>query len=90
MPSYKTITIYHSDGSNCSVCGFNFKDTYGSIGENYIEVHHLKQIADIGKEYQIDPKNDLRPVCANCHRILHKERPPISEELQEKLKLINT
>lgn len=67
---------YH--GYDCAVCGFNFEEFYGLIGINYIEVHHLKQIADIGKEYQIDPINDLRPVCANCHRMLHKIRPSLS------------
>ena len=67
-------------GYACCVCGFNFKERYGSIGENYIEVHHLKAVADIGKEYLIDPIEDLRPVCANCHRMLHKQRPPLSVE----------
>lgn len=75
---------YH--GYDCAVCGFNFEQVYGSLGMDYIEVHHLKQLADIGKEYQIDPINDLRPVCANCHRMLHKQRPPLSiEELQKLL-----
>jgi 5-methylcytosine-specific restriction protein A len=46
----------------------------------------LKQLADIGEEYQIKPIEDLRPVCANCHRMLHKERPPLGiEELKAKL-----
>ncbi len=70
-------------GYDCDVCGFNFSKTYGEIGRNYIEVHHLKQIADIAEEYEIDPIKDLRPVCANCHRILHKRRPALSiEELK--------
>jgi len=70
-------------GYDCDVCGFNFSETYGEIGRNYIEVHHLKQIADIAEEYEIDPINDLRPVCANCHRMLHKRRPALSiEELK--------
>lgn len=70
-------------GYDCDVCGFNFSKKYGEIGRNYIEVHHLKQIADIAEEYEIDPVNDLRPVCANCHRMLHKRRPALSiEELK--------
>jgi 5-methylcytosine-specific restriction protein A len=80
----RQICIEHH-GYNCAVCSFNFADVYGALGTNYIEVHHLKQLADIGEEYQIDPIKDLRPVCANCHRMLHKERPPLSiEELQIK------
>ena len=67
-------------GYGCSVCGFNFEAAYGVLGARYIEVHHLKPVADAGAEYQIDPKSDLRPVCANCHRMLHKQRPPLSIE----------
>jgi 5-methylcytosine-specific restriction protein A len=67
-------------GYTCCVCGFNFEKTYGALGENYIEVHHLKPVSDIGKEYFIDPIKDLRPVCANCHRMLHKQRPPLAVE----------
>lgn len=74
-------------GYDCSVCRFNFEATFGELGKNYIEVHHLKQIADIGEEYQIDPIKDLRPVCANCHRMLHKERPVLAiEELRARRK----
>ena len=67
-------------GHTCCVCGFNFEKSYGGLGTDYIEVHHLKPVADIGEEYLIDPIRDLRPVCANCHRMLHKQRPPLSVE----------
>lgn len=67
-------------GYNCVVCKFNFEKAYGDIGRGYIEVHHLRQIADVGEEYLVDPVKDLRPVCANCHRILHKCRPPLAIE----------
>jgi hypothetical protein len=40
------------------------------------EVHHLKQVAYDGEEHLVDPIEDLRSVCANCHRMLHKVRPP--------------
>ncbi|WP_305856404.1 HNH endonuclease [Balneatrix alpica] len=67
-------------GYSCFACGFNFGWVYGPLGETYIEVHHLQQIADVGEEYLIDPVKDLRPVCANCHRMLHRRRPPLSIE----------
>lgn len=70
-------------GYSCSVCSFNFGEAFGTLGRYYIEVHHLKQIADVGEEYMINPTTDLMPVCANCHRMLHKTRPPLSiEELK--------
>ncbi len=81
-PAARQACIDHH-GYNCSVCDFNFERTYGKHGSKYIEVHHLKQVADVGEEHLINPINDLRPVCANCHRMLHKTRPPISiEELK--------
>jgi 5-methylcytosine-specific restriction protein A len=70
-------------GYNCEVCGFNFGKLYKKYGEAYIEVHHLNPIADIGVEYKINPIKDLRPVCSNCHSMLHKSSPPLSiEELK--------
>ena len=87
-PAARQACIDHY-GYDCAVCGFNFEKAYGTLGAKYIEVHHLKPIADIGEEYLIDPIRDLRPVCANCHHMLHKTRPPISiEELQNSRKLI--
>ena len=72
---------------NCAVCNFHFELYYGPIGKKYIHVHHLYPISSIGKEYEIDPVNDLRPVCPNCHAMLHKENPPLSiEELQRLIK----
>lgn len=70
-------------GSNCSVCGFNFKSYYRELGEGFIHVHHLKPIAKVGEEYKVDPVNDLRPVCPNCHSMLHRKKELLSiEELK--------
>ena len=71
-------------GSACQVCGFDFEKVYGRIGKGFIHVHHLTPVAQIGKEYVITPKNDLRPVCPNCHEMLHSRREPLSiEELHK-------
>ena len=67
-------------GFACAACGFSFQATYGELGASYIEVHHLRQLAEVGEEHEIDPVKDLRPVCANCHRMLHRQRPPLSIE----------
>jgi hypothetical protein len=70
-------------GLNCTVCGFNFYQQYGSIGKNFIEVHHIVPISTINEKQIIDPKNDLVCVCANCHRMLHREGGKYSiEELK--------
>jgi len=75
-------------GCSCVVCGFNFAAAYGEIGQDFIHVHHLKPIALAGSEYTLDPVQDLRPVCPNCHAMLHRRpgRMPFSiEELIEML-----
>ncbi|GEM_PF-2140310 len=58
-------------GCRCSVCGFDFEESYGDLGRGFIHVHHLKPLSEIGEVYQIDPIADLRPVCPNCHAMLH-------------------
>ena len=74
-------------GTKCFICGFDFQEQYGEIGKGFIHVHHLIPISEIGKTYRIDPINDLRPVCPNCHSMLHKETPPIKiEELKRIIK----
>jgi 5-methylcytosine-specific restriction protein A len=62
-------------GHNCSVCNMDFEKAYGIIGKGFIHVHHLKEIHSIGNIYQIDPIVDLRPVCPNCHSMLHQRIP---------------
>lgn len=64
-------------GYQCFVCHFDFKKTYGDIGLNFIHVHHEIALADIGQEYEVDPINDLKPLCPNCHAIIHRIHPPI-------------
>lgn len=68
-------------GLDCSVCGFNFRKVYGEFGADFIHIHHLRDLATIGEEYAVDPIKDLRPVCPNCHAMLHANSPamPIDE-----------
>ncbi len=76
-------------GVNCVVCNFNFEKAYGSLGKDFIHIHHIERLADTGKKL-IDPKIDLVPVCPNCHSMLHTQNPPLKPaELAEKLKVNN-
>lgn len=63
-------------GHNCAVCDVNFSERYGQVAEGLIHVHHLRQLSDIGQEYEVDPIQDLRPVCPNCHAVIHMADPP--------------
>lgn len=71
-------------GFSCSVCGFNFLRQYGDIGTNYIHVHHLNPISQKGGVYAVNPLDDLRPVCANCHAMIHKKKEPYTIEEMKK------
>lgn len=68
----------------CCVCGFDFEKIFGDIGRGFIHVHHLIPISQLGEKYEIDPREHLRPVCPNCHEMLHRKcEPPRSiEELK--------
>jgi len=62
-------------GYKCIICNFDFEKIYGEIGKEFIHVHHLKPLSEIDETYQVDPIKDLRPVCPNCHAMLHKRIP---------------
>lgn len=58
-------------GSRCCVCGFDFGAAYGPLAAGLIHVHHLVPLAQIGEEHPVDPVRNLRPVCPNCHAVIH-------------------
>jgi predicted HNH restriction endonuclease len=81
-PAARLACIAHY-GTDCSVCRFNFGRVYGPLGEGFIHIHHLRDLATIGEEYEVNPIEDLRPVCPNCHAMLHTRTPAMSiEELR--------
>lgn len=63
-------------GAVCAACGLDFGAAYGDFAAGFIHVHHLKPLASIGAEYEVDPVEDLRPVCPNCHAVIHITNPP--------------
>lgn len=70
-------------GPECQVCGFLFEDVYGAIGKDFIHIHHITELSRIAKSYSVDPISDLRPVCPNCHAMLHNRTPAFTiEELK--------
>jgi 5-methylcytosine-specific restriction enzyme A len=69
----------------CEVCGFDFADTYGALGERFIEAHHVVPLSEAGAT--TTSLRDLSLVCSNCHRMLHRAKPWISPS-QLKARLI--
>lgn len=78
-PKARKACIEHY-GLNCHVCNFNFESVYGELGKGFIHVHHLKPVAD--GEYQVNPIDDLRPICPNCHAMIHRYGLLSIEELK--------
>ena len=69
-------------GAVCHACEFDFSSKYGSeLGAGFIHVHHILDIALIGKEYKVDPILDLRPLCPNCHAMVHRTKPAMHPDI---------
>ena len=64
-------------GTKCMACGFDFEKVYGDYGRNFIEVHHVKPLYDLGKEEVVNPQTDLVCLCSNCHRMIHRKKEAI-------------
>lgn len=64
---------------HCEACDFNFKDKYNIADVEFIEAHHLKPISEL-KEGEKTKIEDIVMLCPNCHRMIHKYRPWISEK----------
>ncbi len=74
-------------GRTCTVCGFDFGARYGEAAAGYIQIHHVVPIARVRKEYRLNPVTDLRPVCPNCHAVIHRREPPFSvDEVKQMLR----
>jgi len=64
----------------CNICCFDFEEFYGDYGKGFIEVHHQKPVfmfndSEVEKTIK-DALGNVVPVCSNCHRIIHRIRPP--------------
>ncbi|MGE0823080.1 MAG: HNH endonuclease [Candidatus Binatia bacterium] len=77
--SARALCLAHH-GMTCAACSTLMSDVYGSAADNLIHVHHLTPLAGIPEGFQIDPVKDLRPVCPNCHAVIHSRHPPYSVE----------
>lgn len=90
-PEARAACLRHYGSYLCQICGFDFERTYGSIGKEFIHVHHLRPIAILGQKgsASIDPAKEMLPVCPNCHAMLHTRRPEpwTPEEIRKMLRL---
>ena len=75
-------------GPSCSICGFDFMIEFGENTRG-IHVHHLRPLAEIREGYIVDPVADLRPVCPNCHAVIHSQSPALTINQVRKLRRAN-
>ena len=61
-------------GEVCGICGLDPIALYGDAG-SIIEVHHKQPLAILDNPLLFNPKEDLIPLCPNCHRAVHTKRP---------------
>lgn len=76
-PAARLACIEHH-GATCSVCGFAFGVEYGPELEGFILVHHLELVSASRRSRAVSPVRDMRPVCANCHMVMHRKNPPFT------------
>ncbi len=73
------------DGYICQVCGFDFEATYGDLGHQFAEAHHLFPVAELRRRKAVS-LDEVTTVCANCHRMLHRGREMLTvDELRRLL-----
>lgn len=84
-------TAIEIHGVTYFACGFNFEKVYGERGKDFIEIHHIKPLSTLEKAIKINPEKDLVPLCANCHRMIHRSKDDVLsvEDLKKLIKWHN-
>ncbi|MCC6901406.1 MAG: HNH endonuclease [Polyangiaceae bacterium] len=56
----------------CEICGIDFGETYGAVGDGFIEAHHREPISRAPARGRTTSAEDFALVCSNCHSMLHR------------------
>lgn len=77
-------------GAQCAACGFRQEVVYQhTLARIIVQVHHLTPFSGLVQERDVDPIEDLRPLCPNCHAVAHARTPPYSiAEIQAMLAVV--
>jgi predicted HNH restriction endonuclease len=74
-------------GFSCFVCGINLRLRYVGLPTEVIHVHHEEPLASSSGPRETNPIDDLKPVCPNCHAVIHSRTPPYSiQDVQQMLR----
>ena len=71
-------------GYECHVCGLNLKKRY-DLPVEVIHVHHEEPLGKAKGAREVDPINEMKPVCPNCHCVIHSKDPPYSVDEVKRL-----
>lgn len=69
----------HNGRLFCEVCGFDFSEQYGELGNDFIEAHHIKPVSQM-LENEKTRIEDIVMLCSNCHSMIHRRKPWIDKE----------
>ena len=69
----------------CEVCRFDFEVKYGERGVAFIECHHIVKLTKL-RPHSKTRLEDLVLVCANCHRMLHRNGSITIKALKNEMK----
>ena len=65
-------------GFSCYVCGLNLRAQYVGLATEVIHVHHEEPLSGAPGEREFDPVATMKPVCPNCHAVIHAREPAYS------------
>ena len=78
-PAARAACIAHY-GVGCGVCGVVLERVYGRAARDLIQVHHVTPLSSRKGRRKVDPVLDIRPVCPNCHAVIHRYPEPYTIE----------
>lgn len=62
-------------GFNCFACGTNLRQRYSGLKKELIQVHHEEPLSQTSGEREFDPIATMKPLCPNCHCVVHSRIP---------------
>lgn len=62
-------------GYSCYICKVNLKARYLGLPTEVIHVHHEEPLGQAIGEREFDPVATMKPVCPNCHCVVHSRTP---------------
>jgi len=81
----KAVWLARDPQLRCEVCRLSFVEAYGDLGSGFIEAHHRSALAEVDGPVETTV-DDLAPVCANCHRMLHRQEFMSIDDLRRSLR----